>query len=159
MSVGRPIRSRGFKNLRVARGFNLIELMMVVAIMIVLTALALPSLRQYVARGHRADAQQQMQWAAQALEREFTLTSSFGSTIAANLATVPPNATGTNVRYNITLPVAIAAAPGTPITTYTLTATPVNAQVGDPCGVMTLSHTGVRTPLEAAVPNQACWPQ
>src|SRR5919197_116295 len=46
--------------MRSARGFTLIEVLIVVAVITILTAIAWPSYTRYVMRGKRADAQQVM---------------------------------------------------------------------------------------------------
>lgn len=50
-------------------GFTLIELMAVVVIMATFTAIAIPTYREYIRRGHLAQAQQEMQKLAEQLER------------------------------------------------------------------------------------------
>lgn len=50
-------------------GFNLIELMVVVVIVALLAAIALPSYQLYIQRSHLAQAQQEMQKLAEQLER------------------------------------------------------------------------------------------
>ena len=51
------------------QGFTLIELMVAVAIIAILTSIAIPSYQQYVIRSNRADMQAQMLTIASALER------------------------------------------------------------------------------------------
>lgn len=50
-------------------GFTLIELMAVVVILAIFTAIAIPTYREYILRGHLAQAQQEMQKLAEQLER------------------------------------------------------------------------------------------
>ena len=55
------------------KGFTLIEVMIVVAIIGILSAIAYPSYTEYIARGHRADARAGLLQAQQWLERAATV--------------------------------------------------------------------------------------
>ncbi len=119
-----------------ARGFTLIELMIVVAVVGILTAIAYPSYTEYVRRGHRADARAGLLQAQQWLERAATATGTYPTTLPDALKW----STDTTKRYTIDFQ------DGNTTTAYTLTATPkpTGPQANDKCGTYTLSNTGLR---------------
>ncbi|MFD1712014.1 type IV pilin protein [Ottowia sp. GY511] len=119
-----------------AGGFTLIEVMIVVAIVAILSAIALPSYSEYVRRGHRADARAGLLQAQQWLERASTATGVYPTSLPASLTW----GTDSAKRYTI------GFASGNTSAAFTLTATPKNPgpQAGDKCGIYTLSNTGVR---------------
>ncbi|WP_269466923.1 type IV pilin protein [Diaphorobacter nitroreducens] len=121
-------------NRRLAQGFTLIELMIVVAVVGILSAIAYPSYTEYVRRGHRADARAGLLQVQQWLERAATATGTYPTSLPSTLTWTADN----TKRYNI------AFQAGNTTAAYVLTATPKGAQTGDKCGTYTLSNTGVR---------------
>ena len=116
------------------QGFTLIELMIVVAIVGILSAIAYPSYAEYVRRGHRADARAGLLQAQQWLERAATAQGVYPTTLPATLTWSGDS----TKRYTIGFQANNTNA------AFTLTATPKGAQVGDKCGTYTLSHAGLR---------------
>jgi len=141
---------------RRARGFTLIELVTVMAIIAILSAIAIPQYFQFIARGHRSEARATLTHAAQWMERWRTERGSYQN--PQNLPNPPQlpvslqnsPASGTAI-YNITV------ATPTPAT-YTLTATPVapGPLANDGCGNFTLDSTGLRD-RSGALDNNTCW--
>jgi type IV pilus assembly protein PilE len=133
-----------------ASGFTLIELMIAVAVLTILIAVALPSYNEQVRKSRRADAQAVLLEAAQFLERFHTENGRYDQDVA-NTAVALPTVLrqapkeGATKFYNVTISASAAQ-------TYTLTATPRDAHVGDRCGTMTVNHLGTTTAAAAD-----CW--
>lgn len=127
------------------KGFSLLELMVTVAIVGLLAMFAYPSYMDYLRRTGRAEAKAVLMENAQYLERYFTTNNTY---VGASLPTAvsPKSSTGTSVRYNISFSVALSSSG------FTMQAVPVNAQVRDSCGTLTLNQAGVTTPSTAG-----CW--
>lgn len=134
------------------RGFTLTEVLVVVALIAVLAAVALPGYQAYLKRSLRAEARAGLLQAAHWLERVATATGLYPADAAAfpeTLQRVPSGA------YSIGFEPADAQGSG-----YTLTARPQGAQAADRCGGYTLDQAGVRG---LAVPDASdelkaeCW--
>lgn len=123
-------------------GFTLIELMIVVTIIGILAAVAVPAYQDYIRRGKRAEARSELLKAEGWLERFFTENNTYTNNAANNANTtftarfpVIPN-TGP-VNYNVGLVV-------TP-TAFTITATPTGSMAGDVCGTYSKTNVGTLT--------------
>jgi len=93
--------------LKANKGFTLIELMIVVAIVGILAAIAYPSYQEFVARSKRADAQGALLSLASAMERAFTENNSYcdvGTTVVGNCGGADGD-TGTPSIFSATVPV------------------------------------------------------
>lgn len=135
------------------RGFTLVELMIVVAVIGILAALAYPSYTEYVRRGYRAEARAGLMQAAQWMERAATASGTYPGidAFAGTALTTVPSGT-----------YAISVTDRTD-STYTLRATAQNAQRGDRCGNFTLEQSGLRgangKKANVADYDGSCWSQ
>jgi len=141
------------------RGFSLLELMIVVAIVGIIAAFAYPSYLQQIQKTRRADCSGALAGMGNAMERFFTVNSTYLGAAAGGADTGAPAvypqtcpSDGGTATYNLT----IQAVTGS---TFTLQAAPVGAQADDKCGSMTLTNTGLKgvTGQNAGVTWQDCW--
>lgn len=127
------------------RGFTLIEIMVVVAIVAILAAIAIPSYRNHVIKSSRTAAQSFMLQIAGRQEQFLMDRRSYATTLTA-LSMNPPPEVARN--YQIVISNVTAAPPG-----YLITATTISPFVDQKCGnSLTLDQAGTKTPVTAG-----CW--
>lgn len=127
-----------------ARGFTLVEVMIVVAIVAILAAVALPTYRNYIVRGARVQAQTELLELASLQEKIFlnsnnyaaSVTTAYNGTAAGGLGRTSGQTN--DGRYDLSLDITV------PSQTFVLTATPADGgtQVGD--GNISISESGQR---------------
>jgi type IV pilus assembly protein PilE len=148
MTIGYPNYCRFIRR---SRGFTLIELMIVIAIVGILAAVALPSYTEYIKRGDRASARAALLEAQQFMERYYAANSRYSTAadgtgapdLPARLQSIPSD----NPKYGISVSAVT-------VNSYTLTATPTTE---DKCGNLTLTNTGVKGRSASAPTIQECW--
>ena len=116
------------------KGFTLVELMIVVAIIGILATIAYPSYLDHVNTSRRAEAISALVSIASNQERFYTINSNYASSVTAATGLGLSGQSETNL-YTITVN-------NNAVSTYTLTATP---NFVDPqCNVFTLTNVGVK---------------
>lgn len=133
-----------------SRGFTLIELMIVVAVVGILAAIAYPSYIDSIRKSRRADAKSALLDATQRQERFFTENNQYTATIGAGglnfLVDGDGNVYTTDRYYTLAITNAAANAAGR-ISTFTITATPVAGTTQEKdatCPSFSLNHLGVK---------------
>lgn len=130
-----------------AKGFSLIELMIVVVIVGILAAVAIPQYSKYVVRGNRAAAQAFLMDIA-SREKQYLLDARSYTDSLTTLAIAPP--TDVDKNYVITVCIdkdAAACSTASSPPYFKITATPKagSAQANANDGNLTLDHTGAKT--------------
>ena len=137
---------------RNTQGFTLIELMIVVAILGVLSAIALPSYGTYMQEGRRAKVQHLALQKTAILERQYTRLGGYPAVFA-------PVSDFYSFSYTAEDSAGDAAV-GNNGTSFTLTFEPTSgtAQVNDMCKEMSINHQGLTTTSAGANMLDECWP-
>jgi type IV pilus assembly protein PilE len=156
-----PLNGLNMSKQNVYHGFTLIELVIVVAIIGILSAIAYPQYTSYVLRANRAEARNALLEAAQWMERNYTLTQSYAvsaqtgnpaitnATLTAIGLDVSPR--GGPAKYNISFTANPTA------NAFVLQAVPAGTQTNDVlCGTLTLNQSQVRG-KSGTDTIQNCW--
>ena len=130
------------------KGFTLIELTIVLGVMAILVAFAVPSFQDALRKSRRADAIDSILGLQQAQERWRANDIDYGT-----LAELGYPATSKDGHYDLAIPLNSNTATG-----YTITATAKNGQVNDYCGNFILTNAaGVITKTNTATNADLCW--
>lgn len=133
-------------------GFTLVEVMVVMAIIGILSAVAFPSYTEYIRRGNRAEATAALLEAQQFMERYYAANNRYSTAANGNpslptrLQTIPSSG---EARYAL----GVAAT----VNTYTLTATPSGSMAADKCGSLTITNTGIKGKSGTGPDVADCW--
>jgi len=134
----------------VHQGFTLIELMIVVAVVAILAAIALPSYQEHVRRSRRTEAQALLNDAAAHLERYRAQNGSYTEEVGK--LRLPHGDKSENGYYVLSIKVSELS--------YQLVATPQKEQVNDTlCGKFMLNSAGKKENSAATTPAavEVCW--
>ena len=139
-----------------AVGFSLIELLVVLVIVGIVSAIALPNYRQHIQRGHRAEAAGALLEAQHFMERYYSAHGRYDG--SAQEPGKPPELplrlqgtpAGADLRYQLSLE-------STTVNAYELRAEPVGSMADDKCGTLTLNQAGLKGLADSDLSVADCW--
>lgn len=127
------------------KGFTLIELMIVVAVIGIIAAIALPSYEDYVMRARRADAKTALLNVQLAQEKWRANNTTYGA-----LSDLGISSTSDDGYYGV-------AVSGATATAYSATATAQGSQAADTdCGNFSINQDGTQS-VSGSLSASACW--
>ncbi len=134
-------------------GFTLIEVIIVVALIGIISAVAVPSYQESARKGRRADATNSLMEAVAMQERIYSETSTYVDN--SELSRLVINSDGVSSREDYyTLSVDVSDCGGPPFNCFSITATAKGAQANDTdCMTFTVNHIGQKT----SSPEIDCW--
>jgi type IV pilus assembly protein PilE len=140
-------------------GFTLVELMIVVAIVAILAAIAVPQYRKYVQKSNRATAKSALLDLSRREETYYSTNNSYtlnlvslGYNNITNNQIQVPNSSNPTYTIAFTAP----ATSGSSASTYTASATPTGSQTGDGCGTYSVDYLGNQLPATTSG-GSSCW--
>jgi len=154
------------QRIRGTRGFTLIELMMVIVVLGIIAAIALPSYQEQVRRGKRTEGKSALLKAAQMEERFFTTNNTYSDAatfptlfgLAASATVYSSDGSGpnnnTNSPYTITLQ---AGATGSLGSSFEVRAVPNGAFTDSKCGTLSITNTGLKSVISGTGSVADCW--
>ncbi|MEM8547330.1 MAG: type IV pilin protein [Pseudomonadota bacterium] len=138
-------------------GLTLLELLTVVAIVGILAAIVVPNYQSNIRKARRADGQSVMLELSQWMERFYTVNGRYdqdraGTAVTAIVPAVLLSSPKGQANTFYTFVLSNLAQES-----FTITATPTNAQVGDICANLTLTQTGAKGTSAAGYSVDQCW--
>jgi type IV pilus assembly protein PilE len=138
-------------NIAKSRGFTLIELMIVIVIVGVLAAIALPAYQDYAQRARRADAKTSLLEVQMAMEKWRANNATYTTDMTDLGYSAATNNASKEGYYILDLPSAASAA------AYTIQAAPTGIQAGDDCGTFTITVNNGGESYTAGGDDTTCW--